>query len=90
MPEFKIRTLEYWLHRVDYTVSAVTLDEAMQQILRGEVVYDSAEVIEGADEVEVVCTVDGKDMPAEESEKLLADQVSRRRWERNHMEDKEL
>jgi hypothetical protein len=87
MPEFKIRTEEYWLHRVDYTVSAVTIEDAMHQILRGEVVYDSAEVIEGADEVEVVCTVDGKDVPASESEQLLAGQVARRRWERNHTKD---
>ncbi len=84
MPEFKIRTEEYWLHRVDYIVSGATLEDAMQQILRGEVVYDCAEVIEGADEVEVVCTVDGKDVPTEESEKLLANQVARRRWERTN------
>lgn len=82
MPEYHIRTEEYWLHRVDYTVSADTLEEAMQKILRGEVVYDSAEVVEGADEVEVVCTVDGEDVPASQSDHLLADHKARRLNER--------
>jgi hypothetical protein len=90
MPEIKIRTEEYWLHQVDYTVNALTIEDAIQQILHGEVAYDSAEVIEGADEVEVVCTVDGNNVPAIESEKLLAEQVTRRRWERNHTEDNKL
>jgi hypothetical protein len=78
MPEYLIRTEEYWLHRVDYSVSADTLEEAVQKILRGEVVYDSAEVIEGADEVEAVCTVDGKDVPAAKNDALLADHKARR------------
>jgi hypothetical protein len=78
MPKYHIRTEEYWLHRVDYTVSADTLEEAMQMILRGEVVYESAEVIEVADEVEVVCTVDGEDVPAIKSDTLLADHKARR------------
>ena len=90
MPDFSIRTEEYWLHRVDYNVSAATIEDAMQQILRGEVAYDSAEVIEGADEAEVVCTVNGEDLSSVESDKLLAEHKGRRRWERNHTGDKEL
>jgi hypothetical protein len=82
--QFKIRTEEYWLHRVDYTVTADTLEEGMQQILRGEVAYDDAEVIEGADEVELVCKVDGKDVPESESDKLLAEHKTRRRWQGNN------
>ena len=84
MPEFNIRTEEYWLHRVDYTVKGVSLEEAMQQIIRGEVEYDDAEVIEGADEVLTVCTVNGKDILQEQSDKLLAEHKARREWQRTH------
>ena len=73
MATFNIRTEEYWLHRVDYTVDVTTLEEAMQKIIRGDVEYADAEVIEGADEVLYICTVNGKDVPQEESDTLLAE-----------------
>ena len=81
MPEFHIKTEEYWLHRVDYTVDAPTLEEAMQMIFHGEVSYDSAEVIEGSDEVENVCSVNGEEVSEEESERLLREHKARRRWQ---------
>jgi hypothetical protein len=81
VPEFAIRAEEYWLHRVDYTVKAESLEAAVLTILRGEVAYDSAEVIEGADEVITICSVNGADLPEEESEKLLAEHKARRRWQ---------
>lgn len=84
MPEFNIQTEEYRLHRVDYTVKAVTVEEAMQQIIRGEVEYDGAEIIEGADEVQNICTVNGEDVPQAESDHLLAEHKARRKWQRDH------
>lgn len=83
MPRFTIRTEEYWLHRVEYTVSADTVDKAMQKMLRGEVEYDHAEVIEGADEVQQINTLDGQSVTDLESDKLLAKHKARRRWQRD-------
>lgn len=81
LPEFHIQTEEYWLHRVDYSVNAPTLEEAMQMILQGEVSYDSAKVVEGADEVENICSVNGAAVSEEENERLLAEHKARRRWQ---------
>jgi hypothetical protein len=85
MPEFSIRTEEYWLHRVDYVVPAATLEEAMQQIIKGEVEYSGACVIEGADEVQRVCSVNGKELPESETNKLLAQHIARRNWQQNNI-----
>jgi hypothetical protein len=81
MPEFAIRTEEYWLHRVDYVVTAPTLEEAMQMILRGDVSYVSAEIIEGSDEVMQVCAVNDEEVSDEDSERLLREHKARRRWQ---------
>jgi hypothetical protein len=81
VPEFAIRTEEYWLHRVDYVVHAPTLEEAMQMIFRGDVSYESAEIIEGSDEVKHVCSVNDEELPDEDSERLLREHKARRRWE---------